>query len=211
MILLILTVCLVFAILVASELWWRVKKPNDELSRKFIHITVGSFAAFWPYFLTWNQILFLSLAFVVVVGASQYFGIFKAIHAVERPTWGEVCFAVAVGTLAFVTKDAAIYTAALLHMGLADGLAAIVGTSKLGNSNGYMLLGHRKSIAGSVTFFLVSLTILIGFATVSPVLLSPILLLGIAAVATAIENVGLRGVDNLLVPLWIAAALSVLT
>lgn len=203
---LILTILAVFTLLIISELWWRVRKPHDELSRKFIHITVGCFAAFWPYFLSWNEILFLSGAFIVVVGLSQYFGVFKAIHAVERPTWGEICFAGAVGILAIVTREPLIYTAALLHMGLADGAAALMGTA-YGKTNSYKVFGHTKSVAGTLTFLFASLAILIGYGTVSQETISAIILVGLAAAAAGLENFAVRGLDNLFVPLLVASVL----
>jgi phytol kinase len=206
---LIVTVAIVFTVLIVSELWWRIRKPHDEFSRKFVHITVGSFAAFWPYFLSWNQILFLSASFIAVVLASQYFGIFKAIHAVERPTWGETCFAVAVGALAILTKVPAIYTVALLHMGLADGVAALVGTA-YGKTNSYKVLGHVKSVVGSLTFLAISLCLLLGYATVAPSPINGLVIAGLAIAATTLENFAVRGLDNLLVPVLIAAVLTLL-
>jgi dolichol kinase len=124
---LILSVCAVFCILVLSELWHRRHAGSNELSRKFVHVTVGSFVAFWPFFLSWNQIVFLSGAFLVGIAASKYLNIFQAIHSVQRPTWGEIFFAMAVGIIALVTQSKGIYAAALLQMSLADGLAAVIG------------------------------------------------------------------------------------
>lgn len=203
---LILTVLVIFLLLISSEMWWRIRKPHDEISRKFIHITVGSFAAFWPYFLTWNQILLLSVAFVVVVSISKYLNIFKAIHAVERPTWGEICFAAAVGILALAVREPLIYTVALLHMSLADGLAAIIGTN-YGKKYRYKVFGHVKSVAGTLTFVAVSLTILIAYATVSPQAVPAVLVVGLALASAALENFSVRGLDNLLVPLLVAGVL----
>lgn len=207
---LVLTILTVFALLVASELWWRYRKPHDEFSRKFIHISVGTFVAFWPLFLSWNQIVLLSGAFVVVVAASQYFGIFKAIHAVERPTWGELCFALAVGILALVTQDTWIFMAAVLHMSLADGVAALVGTA-YGKKNSYKVLGHTKSLAGSGAFLAVSLAVLIVYATVEAPALSPLVVVAVALGATALENFAVRGLDNLIVPLFVASALTLVS
>ena len=206
---LIVTILVVFALLLISETWWRVRKPHDEFSRKFIHISVGSFAAFWPYFLSWNTILLLSAAFIVVVTVSLKLGVFKAIHAVERPTWGEICFAGAVGLLALITREPAIYAVALLHMGLADGVAALVGTA-YGKKNSYKVYGHTKSIAGSLAFLAVSLTLLIGYATVASTPLNPAVLVLLAMGATALENVSVRGLDNLVIPVFVASALTLL-
>lgn len=204
---LILTILVVFLVLVVSEVWWRTRRPHDEFSRKFIHVAVGTFAATWPYYLSWKQILLISAAFLVGVLFSLYLNIFQAIHAVERPTWGEACFALSVGVLALVTHEPAIYTVALLHMGLADGVAAVVGTY-YGKTNAYNVFGHSKSVAGTLAFLAISLTLLIAYATVAPLPANAGIIVGLALLATALENVAIRGLDNLFVPLAVAAVLT---
>ncbi len=201
------TIAVIFVLLVSSELWWRKRKPHDEVSRKLIHIAVGAFAAFWPWFLSREEILFLAAAFIVVVLFSKYFDIFKSIHAVQRPTWGEVCFAVSVGILIIIVPDnPLIFAVALLHMSLADGLAAIIGT-KYGRNNRYKIFGYTKSAAGTAAFIVTSLTLLLAYAFLAPVSPGLLVLLPIAAAAAFAENIGVHGTDNLLVPLFIGAAL----
>lgn len=206
--LLALTICAVLAMLLANEWWWRRRAMRSEWSRKFIHITVGSFAAFWPYYLGWNEIRLMSVAFLLVVAASKYFGLFKAIHSVTRPTWGEVYFALAVGLTTFIADRPAVYAAALLQMSLADGLAAVVGT-RFGGGNDYRVLGARKSLVGSGMFLLVSYVIVLSFSVFSTHVAIPYCL-AVACIATALENIGLKGADNLLVPLFVAGALRLL-
>ena len=203
---LILTILTVFILLVANELWWRRKKVQDEFSRKFIHITVGSFVAFWPFFLDWNEIKLLSIAFIVVVLASKQLKVFQAIHSVQRPTHGELFFALAVGALALISQNEWIYMAAILQMSLADGFAAVVGT-RFGNNTRYMVLGHTKSIHGTLTFLVVSIAILIVFTAFSGIILSLPVILGIAVAASLVENISVEGIDNLLVPVLVASAL----
>ncbi|MFO0781826.1 MAG: hypothetical protein U0524_02950 [Candidatus Saccharimonadales bacterium] len=203
---LILTILTVFILLVANELWWRRKKVQDEFSRKFIHITVGSFVAFWPFFLDWNDIKLLSIAFIVVVLASKQLKVFQAIHSVQRPTHGELFFALAVGALALISQNEWIYMAAILQMSLADGLAAVIGT-RFGNNTRYMVLGHTKSIHGTVTFLVVSIAILLVFTAFSGIILSLPIILGIAVAASLVENISVEGIDNLLVPVLVASAL----
>jgi len=142
------TILIVFLLLVIGELWWRKQKLHTEFARKFVHITVGSFVAFWPFFLSWQEIRLLSVAFLVVVGISKYLNVFRAIHTVQRPTWGELFFAMAVGTITFITHDKWIYTTALLQMSLADGFAAVIGT-RWGQRFRYIVFGHAKSILGT--------------------------------------------------------------
>jgi len=193
-------------ILVGNELWWRSRTAHSEFSRKFVHITVGSFVATWPFFLSWHQIEFLSLAFLVVVSASKFLKVFQAIHSVQRPTWGELFFAVSVGMVALVTHDKWIYAAALLQMALADGLAAIVGVH-YGNRQKYLVFGHPKSVAGTLTFFIVSASILMAYQHWSGVVLGFGYTAAAAGLATVLENVAVMGLDNLLVPLVIALML----
>jgi phytol kinase len=198
---LVLTVIATFILLVANELWFRHHGTPGELSRKFVHITVGSFAAVWPFFLSWDQIRLLSVAFLIVVAASKYFGLFRALHSVQRPTWGEIFFAVVAGVLTLVTQSKGIFAAALLQMSLADGLAAVIGV-RYGKRK-YYVFGHTKSYEGTATFFIVSLLLLIGYSTYGHHLMPGSIAI-IAAFAAIIENVGIRGSDNLLVPLAVA-------
>lgn len=202
---LLVTIAVVFAILCLAEYSWRKGWMDSEIGRKAVHITVGSFVAFWPFFLTWTQIELLSIAFAVVIIISKSINLFGAIHSVQRPTYGEIFFALVVGVIAIITHDKYIYAAAVLQMSLADGLAAVIG-SKYGRLTRYHVLGHVKSIVGTATFFIVSLAILVGYALIVHAPLSPLYLL-IALGAALFENIAVLGLDNLLVPLWVAAAL----
>lgn len=211
MIALIAVTLAVFALLCLSEFGWRKNFMNNETGRKFVHITVGSFVAFWPYLLRWNQIRFLSLAFLLVVVASKYFKVFKAIHSVQRPTYGEVFFAVVVGLMTFITTSKGIYAAALLEMSLADGLAAIIGVEfGVKRKRFYHVLGNTKSVPGTLAFFIASLAILTGYSLLVASL-PWTLVIGLAVLASFIENVASLGLDNLLVPIIVAVTLQVAT
>jgi phytol kinase len=203
----ILTILLVFIVLVLNEIIWRKRRTHSEFSRKFVHVTVGCFVAFWPFFLSWHQIEFLSLAFLVVVSASKFIHIFNAIHSVQRPTWGEVCFALSVGLVAIATHNKWIYMASLLQMGLADGLAAIVGV-QFGKSNNYSFFGHTKSILGTLTFFVCSVVILVIYTHFSGNHLSGLFIAGLALLSSLLENASVQGLDNLTVPLMTAILLA---
>jgi len=203
---LILTALAVFIILLGSEIWWRFKQPHNEFSRKFIHITVGTFVAFWPFFLSWNEIRLLALGFVLMVVLSKWLHIFKSIHSVQRPTWGEVYFALVVGLLTFVTHSKGIYAASLLQMSLADGLAAVVGVN-FGKSHRYKVFGHPKSYLGTLTFFVTSLILLGGYVLTGHDL-ATWHLVGLSILATIGENLAVAGLDNLLIPLLIAFVLT---
>jgi phytol kinase len=204
----VLSVLIVFLILMCSEIGWRRHLLKGELGRKFVHILVGSFVAFWPFFMSWTQIRLLSVAFLIIVIISDKLKIFKAIHSVQRPTFGEICFALVVGLLTLVTRSKGIYAAALLQMSLADGFAAVVGT-RYGGNNKYHLLSHTKSVIGTLTFIATSATILAGYSMFS---VHGPLTLGQASAgvlgAAALENIGLFGLDNLIVPLFVGVLLT---
>lgn len=201
-------VCLtVLWLLLIGEYLARTFPGQPEINRKFIHITVGSFVAFWPLILTWNQIILMSLAFVFVVGFSKFFHVFRGIHGVKRATWGEVYFAAVVGIIALVTHDGWIYMAAILHMSLADGFAAIIGI-KYGKRMQYTVFGSLKSWIGTATFLVFSVAILFFYAQHAAYQGGVASLLLLAGGATLLENFGYRGLDNLTVPLLVAFVLS---
>jgi phytol kinase len=201
------SVVAVFIVLMLGEIGWRKKWLRGEFGRKFVHIIVGSFVAFWPFFMTWTEIRLLSIAFLIVVVISSKLKIFRAIHTVQRPTYGEIFFALVVGALTLVTHSKGVYAASLLQMSLADGLAAVVGT-RLGRGNTYHVFSHAKSIAGTLTFIIVSFALLVGYSIFSvhslPILWAVFGSLG----AAALENVAPLGLDNLLVPLFIGLLLA---
>lgn len=201
-----LAVGVVFALLIVSEWGWRRQWLHGEVGRKFIHITVGTFVAIWPYFLDWTEIRLLSLAFFVIVLASMHLGVFRAIGSVQRPTYGEIFFALSVGLLTLITASKGIYAAAILQMALADGFAAIIG-GRYGTENKYHLFGRTKSLIGSATFFIISITLLIGYSQLSDNGLAWQYVLGGALGAAILENIAALGFDNLLVPLAIGLLL----
>jgi dolichol kinase len=202
-----IAVLVVLAILVCSEYLARYKGVHSELTRKFVHILVGIFVAFWPFFLSWGQIQFLSLAFLVVVGLSIKFHVFRSIHAVERNTMGELLFALVIGVLAFIVTNKWVFAASMLHLSLADGLAAVVGLG-WGDHNKYKILGHTKSIAGSLAFFFTSIFIMIWYVHFSHASADAFNILVLPVIATITENLAIRGTDNMAIPLLVGLALT---
>ena len=150
----------IFILLVVTEGLWRRRKLGDEMTRKAVHISVAVFVAFWPYYMTYSQIKLLALAFLVVIIISRYFHIFKGMMNVKRKTLGDLFFPLSILILAILEPQHILFTIALLNVGLADGIAALVG-KKYGKKNTYKVFGQAKSIAGSVSFVLVSFIIIV--------------------------------------------------
>jgi len=203
----ILVVLVTFCILVFSEWLSRAKEIHAELTRKLVHVAVGSFVAFWPFFLSWRSIQMLSVAFFVVVALSVKFNIFRSIHAVKRNMTGELLFAIVIGLLALISTEKWVFTAAMLHLSIADGLAAVIGVG-WGDNNSYKVFGKTKSIAGSAAFLVSSYVILILYMVMSDSTTSVATVLWLPFVATATENLAVQGTDNIVMPMLIAVVLT---
>lgn len=203
----IFVVLVTFCILVFSEWLSRAKEIHAELTRKLVHVAVGSFVAFWPFFLSWRSIQMLSVAFFVVVALSVKFNVFRSIHAVKRNMTGELLFAIVIGMLALISTEKWVFTAAMLHLSIADGLAAVIGVG-WGDNNSYKVFGKTKSIAGSAAFLISSYAILILYMIMSDSATSVATVLWLPFVATATENLAVQGTDNIVMPMLIAVILT---
>jgi len=203
----ILVVLVTFVILVAAEYLSRAKQIHAELTRKMVHVAVGTFVAFWPFFLTWRQIQLLSLAFFIVLCISIKLNIFRSIHAVRRGITGELLFAVAIGLLALISTNEWIFMAAMLHLSIADGLAALIGVG-WGDNNSYKVWGKTKSIVGSSAFLISSFCILVAYGIFAHSSTSFLTVVWLPFIATATENLAVQGTDNLVMPMLIAAVLT---
>lgn len=204
-----LSLLAIFILLVVNEWLWRTKKIKGELGRKFIHITVGTFVAFWPFYMSFRSIRLIALAFLVVVLLSKQLNLFSAIHTVVRKGWGEVLYAVGIGLSATITNSPWVFAAAILHLSLADGLAAVIG-KRYGKGNEYKVFGFTKSKVGTATFWLTSVSILliiVTHATHDLLMVLP-LIAWLPVAAAAMENIGVYGLDNIFIPVLIVIALS---
>jgi phytol kinase len=195
-----------FAFLAVVEYVSRTRrKIHSEITRKFVHMAAGCFVATWPFYFKWWEIGLLSLAALFVVSISIQYNILKSIHSVNRRSLGEVFFAIAIGLLAFLDGSHWIFAAAMLHLGLADGLAAIVGV-KYGKRSRYEVFGYRKSRAGTLTFLAASVVITGAYFGVTHTH-DWTLFAVVPLLTTMTENIAVAGTDNLLVPLMVAGLL----
>ena len=153
------TLSLILLLGLLSEYLFKKKYIGSGVSRKLVHMGTGVVVAFTPYFLGWDEIKLLSIILVVGVILSSNLNLFKSIHSVKRTTKGELLFAIGVVVCAFLQPAEWIFTAAVLHLAIADAAAAVVGV-KWGKRTSYSILSHGKSMIGSLTFFYVSLGIM---------------------------------------------------
>ena len=176
-------------------------KKGEEISRKFIHIALSNIWIIYCLFidLLWVACI-LPAAFIVINSLSYKFKIFKTMEREENDGFGTVYYAISillVTIFSYLQSNPMIGTTGMLIMGYGDGFAAILG--KKVKSKEY----KTKSIAGSATMFVFSLVIscvvfyMIG---IEYFILKALLT---AVIATLLEAVSVKGLDNITVPIMV--------
>lgn len=204
----------VFGLLVIADILWRYKILKGENQRKFTHISVATFAAFWPWLISWRsiQLIALAMAVGVVINRRRQWLHLRGIKKRERETYGDVLLALAILMIALLTTTKIFFALAILNMSLADGLAAVVGAN-FGLQWRYKVFHQVKTVVGSMTFWLVSLCILASGLLYAHNIIDfshyVVILLVLPPVLTVVENVTGLGLDNIFVPLAVLIALQI--
>jgi dolichol kinase len=210
MLAIILSLVAVAAVLLIDEFLWRKKIIHGELKRKLVHVTVMAFVAFWPWIMSWKAIQLIGIAMVIVLLINRQVKVLHYLGGIRQQTYGDVFLALAITTTALITNEKIFFAVAMLHVALADGLAAIIGT-KFGENFKYKIFGQPKSVIGSMTFWIVSLLILGGCLLAAHNLIPysnyAILLMALPPILTITENVAVYGMDNLAIPIVVIIAL----
>ena len=202
------TLCIV----AASEILWRRNRVSSEFIRKFIHLSVGCFVALWPWFLSWHQIELSAVIFVLAMAAiglikplSRLLSVSDSSKTLNRHTVGEFFYTLGFLSVSFITHDRYIFMTALLHLAISDTLAAFVGLTFKKHNIYYKVFGSKKSLCGSLTFMLSSIVLVAIYISLSHSNWSVIFYVPVTA--TVLENFGLYGSDNILVPFGVALLL----
>ena len=195
------------------------KWVSGERARKLIHILIGLWGAWLPLWLGWRSIIVLGFMLLIGVFVSNKFRWFRSIHSVSRSTAGEYFFPISMILLALFFKNEIIFAAAMLQMGVSDGMAAVVGT-RYGKKTSFKVVGNKKSIHGTATFFILSSAIVfagltalhpgMSFLSAYSVFVTAVISAGISTVLTIAELTSQKGLDNITVPLLTAISLGLL-
>jgi len=199
-----------------SEIARLVLKITPEVSRKFVHVMVGVLVSVAPFFLTRTlPVISLGIMFTILNAIALKRDSFKGMHATERISFGTVYFPIAFTILVimFWERNIVIFVVSMLILAFSDTAATIMG-EKLGSTRKFILWHDKKSWPGSLTFFLVTvLIVLTAFPVYSRLsghfeiplhhLISMAIFVGLTS--TVGEAVSKRGSDNL--TLTITAAL----
>lgn len=189
----------IVAVVVTSKF---MSKFGEEASRKFIHVLLSNVWIIYMLFIdSLVPACILPIAFVIINTLSYKFKLIKSMEREENDGFGTIYYAVSmlvVSIIAYVAGDPRIGATGILIMGYGDGFAAIIG--KKIKSKKYKIEKTTKSIAGSLTMFIISL--FISFIVLKMIGVKYLIFdsFGIAVVATILEAISIKGFDNITVP-----------
>ena len=182
-----------------------VKYP--QISRKILHIMTGNIAFFLPIFQTREVMAFIAAGpFILFTFLMSPFSPLKNIKGKTSEAGhglGLVYYAISWTILAYFFFDQKIIIAVgILAMSYGDGFASVLG-SKFGNKR-FNIFKDEKSIIGSLSMFVFTLIPIIFamvFYTIPVTTITISYLIAVSMVATVIEAITPKGLDNLSVPL----------
>ena len=189
-------------VLAGAVLCRRLRPNQRELSRKIVHIGTGAVVPLaWFFEIPFVVALPVAAVITVVTTINHQWRFIPAVEDVDRNSYGTIAYGIAITTLLllFWPTRADAVSAGVLVMALGDGLAGLIGRNVA--SPKWVLFGQTKSSVGTMTMAVVSGLVLIGLARWSGVDLSLPTALGMVAIATGLEQLSWRGLDNLSVPL----------
>lgn len=175
---------------------------STNATRRTVHVSSALIALSFPQYLTLGQIIFLSFFFFIFLIVSKWMALLESIHKVERKTWGEIYFPLGIAIIAWAFLPAHVksYEIAILIYGISDVLANIIGTYF--GSHSYAVFKCKKTIEGSIAFFVSIFAILSIFKVSLP------LAAGISLVTTLVEGFSPYGIDNLSIPVAVSILLT---
>ncbi len=185
------------------------KHLSAELARKIIHMFMGLCVLSFPFIFDnrFSVLVILALA----LGALTFLRVNKnwqnkiasSLFGVERKSYGELYFGLAVAIIFLRYQQLVEYIIPISILTFADSVAALVGV-KYGQAKLSVSLEDSKSGEGSVMFFITAfLCTLIPLQLFTTVGRAEVLLISflIGVLAAMIEAISLNGQDNFLLPM----------
>jgi len=181
---------------------------DPEWTRKIAHIVMGGVALTFPWVFetAWPVVVLSALALALMVGMRFSDGLHEAmgqaLYGVNRTSYGELCFPLAVGVLFILSNgDPILYCVPILLLGLADPAAAAVGLRHgkvLYTTDDGIKSGEGSAGFFLVAFFCVHVPLLLGTDTgrLETLLIATI----VGLLVASLEAISWRGLDNLFVP-----------
>ena len=184
-------------------------KKGKEASRKFIHIMLGNWWFIAMYFFSnvWFA-MFVPVTFIIINYISYKQNLIKVMERDEQDGLGTVYYAVALLILVIVSfgiyKEPLLGLISNLVMAYGDGFAAIFG--KIIKSKEYKIGETKKSVAGSITMFIVTILIITLYLIFKyNMQFEKLLIISVilSFIVTIIEAISTKGIDNISVPICV--------
>jgi len=192
-----------------SALVVRDRWPQQrEWSRKLVHIGSGPVVLIaWALGIDRLIAVPAAAAVTLLAALNHRVRVLPAIEDVDRHSYGTIAYGASITLLLWLwwPEHHAAVAAGVLVMALGDGLAGLVGP--LIPSPSWSVLGQRRSLVGTATMALASLAVLMSLALVAGGGGAPSgeAIAVITAIAVLLEQVATGGIDNLSVPIGVAA------
>lgn len=190
-------------LLVVTE---KVLRRYPAVSRKILHIMVGNVVFILPMFQTREIMAFLAAApFIFLTFLISPYSPVRGLSKVSKAghELGLVYYSISWTILAYLFFDQMeIIGVGILAMSYGDGFASLIG-ARFGRHT-YQVFCDKKSIEGSTVMFLVTfgfLVIDLLFYSIPLTIYLFVILVLVSFLATVVEAVTPRGLDNLTVPL----------
>ncbi len=189
----------IFGLVGFSEILHRRGLVSAEISRKIVHIGVGTLIFFaYPFLKGPLPVIILSTLFIVINSITLMLGVFKGMEGVDRESLGTVLYPLSVLIITFIFFwDRMIYFTSLSALFYGDAFAAIIG--RKWPLKVFRTRMGTKSLAGSLTLGVIVFGILVVIFKLN---LFAALVLSILAIALEAGFYG--GIDNLSLPLGLA-------
>jgi dolichol kinase len=190
-------------LLIISE---KILDKYPEGSRKFLHIMTGNIAFLLPVFVTKEVMAFLAAGpFILFTFLMSPYTPIKKIRGKTSAAghgMGLVYYSITWTILAYLFFDNMVVIAiGILSMSYGDGLASVIGI-KFGKKK-YKVLGDEKSYVGSFSMFIftfITMIIALFYYNINVTFYVILVLLLIAFIASIVEGLTPKGLDNLTVP-----------
>jgi phytol kinase len=193
-----------------SALVVRHRWPEQrEWSRKLVHIGTGAVVLIaWALGIDRLIAVPAAAAVTLLAALNHRVRVLPAIEDVDRHSYGTIAYGASITLLLALwwPEHRAAVAAGVLVMALGDGLAGLVGP--LIPSPSWSVLGQRRSVVGTATMAVASLAVLLllaaftGGGDAPP---STQAIVAITTIAVLLEQIANGGIDNLSVPIAVAA------
>ena len=173
---------------------------ESEDSRKIVHVSSLLTVCTWPFFLENYGIYIICILFILINIYTKKAGMFKAVHTVRRATIGAEILPVGImiSTFFFLPENRTSFIYGILIVCFSDLMAELIG-KKL-KFYEYKIFGQKKSLGGSIAFFISTFLITSGMLVFLEIdiIISHVMIISI--LLCLVEAVHTFGLDNFTLP-----------